>query len=143
MPKQASFEDAHRSMCDKVHEDLRLYAILRSDIRMSPGKTIAQAGHAYTDTLINQIGTPSGQAYARLTPGTKICLDGGTEDNLNILYERLVVDRFAPVAIIDHGHIELPDFDGGNVLTAIGLGPIRRADVPRWLRRLPLWNPKF
>lgn len=107
---------------------------------MSPGKAIAQAGHAYTEALLHSFDTPAGRAYARLSPGTKICLDGGSELRLRALEERLRAAGLAPCPVIDRHHVEPPHFDGSPILTAIGLGPLPRAAAPSFLRKLKLWT---
>jgi len=107
---------------------------------MSAGKAIAQAGHAYTAALIGTLPTPEGAAYAALTPGTKICLAGGSEDDLWALEERLARDGIPSFPIIDRDHVELPDFDGSPILTALGVGPISRAQAPGALRKLKLFG---
>lgn len=107
---------------------------------MSEGKCIAQAGHAYTDTLLAHLQTDHGRAYAALRPGTKICLSGGSDDDLLRLAERLSLAGIPHVTITDSGHVELPDFDGSPVLTAIGVGPIPRALAPGFLRKLKLYT---
>lgn len=125
-------------------EGLRLYAVLRSDIRMSSGKAIAQAGHAYLQTMIETLaaGDPRAMAYAGLAPGTKIALDGGSLENLLTLRDWLA-GRGVPHAVItDQGHVEPPDFDGSDVVTALGVGPVTRLEARRLrlLARLPLWG---
>lgn len=103
---------------------------------MSEGKCIAQAGHAYTDTLLAHLQTDHGRAYAALRPGTKISLAGGSEDDLLYLAERLTLAGIPHVTITDRDHVELPDFDGSPVLTALGVGPIPRALAPRFLSKI-------
>lgn len=113
---------------------------------MSDGKTIAQAGHAYLDAILKV--SPSGypdyqtarESYLALSPGTKITLDGGSEAHMRLLIERLALTGIPHIPIIDEHHVELPDFDGSPVLTAIGIGPLFRRHAPGYLRRLPLWK---
>jgi PTH2 family peptidyl-tRNA hydrolase len=118
---------------------------LRSDIALSQGKAIAQAGHAYLDTVLspnslrNQDYQQAHIVYLGLRPGTKITLDGGSEDDMHRLLERLAMTSIPHSQIIDSDHIELPDFDGRPVFTAIGIGPIFRCQMTGFLRRLPLW----
>ncbi|HDZ53507.1 hypothetical protein LCGC14_0044620 [marine sediment metagenome] len=123
-----------------IGDDLRLYSILRTDITMSQGKANAQCGHAYVAAAIGALGTPEGDAYARLIPGTKICLDGGSLQKMQLLIEQLSLQGIPCFPIIDRDHVELPDFDGSPILTAIGLGPFTRADTPRALRKLKLFK---
>lgn len=119
---------------------LRLYAVLRGDVIMSEGKANAQAGHAYVDTLLLNLMSSVGQAYCGLKPGTKICLDGGSFSSLLRLMARLDDANIPYVRIVDRDHVELPDFDGSDVLTAIGIGPLHRDDTPTFLKRLALWK---
>lgn len=113
---------------------------------MSHGKASAQAGHAYVGTLLRSLNHPSAsvrtdaRAYAMLEPGTKICLDGGSRDAFLRLLARLEAEAVPHVLIIDRDHVELPDFDGSPVMTAIGIGPLYRNETPPFLRRLPLWT---
>lgn len=109
---------------------------------MSDGKAHAQSGHAYTDTLLHALhhDDPRALAYAALRPGTKVCLNGGSHAEMLHLLYRLAATPLPYVKIIDSGHVELPDFDGSPVLTAIGIGPIRRDEAPPFLKRLPLWT---
>jgi peptidyl-tRNA hydrolase len=112
---------------------------------MSDGKAHAQSGHAYTDTLLHalQHEDPRALAYAALRPGTKVCLNGGSHADMLRLLDRLGATPLPHVRIIDSGHVEPPDFYGRPVLTAIGVGPLLRADAPPFLKRLPLWTGPF
>lgn len=107
---------------------------------MSTGKAIAQAGHAYVAATLGSLGSPEGEAYASLSPGTKICLSGGSEAQLNAIQERLELSGIPTYPIIDRDHVELPDFDGSPILTAVGIGPISRAAAPAILRKLKLFK---
>jgi PTH2 family peptidyl-tRNA hydrolase len=114
--------------------------VLRTDISMSSGKAMAQAGHAYVAAALGSLETPEGSAYAALTPGTKICLAGGSEDDLRALEVRLLDAGIPSYPIIDRDHVELPDFDGSPILTALGIGPLSRAQAPGALRKLKLFG---
>lgn len=107
---------------------------------MSPGKAAAQAGHAFTDALLANLHTDLGQAYAGLQPGTKVTLDGGSEADMLRLFDELEAAGLNPQLIIDSGHVEAPSFDGSPILTAIGVGPLLKADRPRGLKRLRMWT---
>lgn len=113
---------------------------------MSEGKANAQAGHAYVDALLNSLTSEDAlsrmraASYAGLKPGTKICLDGGSLSRIEMLCERLAEAGTPHVRIVDSGHVEAPDFDGRPILTAIGIGPLRRDETPNFLRKLPLWT---
>jgi len=123
-----------------------MYSVLRGDLIMSEGKANAQAGHAYVGALLSSLNHQSSEvssrarAYAELCPGTKICLDGGSEPRFLALAERLRVEGIPHTVITDNGHVELPHFDGSPMVTAIGIGPILRDVTPKFLRRLSLWT---
>lgn len=113
---------------------------------MPVGKSEPQAGHAYVDALLLSLQSPDdhiraqAEAYARLRPGTKVCLDGGSEMQLDLLEAQLTAAGLPVARIIDSGHICPPDFDGSPILTALGVGPITRGQAPRCLRSLKLYR---
>ena len=113
---------------------------------MSEGKANAQAGHAYVDALLYSLNhhdttvRDRAMAYAGLRPGTKICLDGGSHGDFDRLIAELIARDIPHILITDQGHVELPDFDGSPVVTAIGIGPIPRDARPRALKRLSMWT---
>jgi peptidyl-tRNA hydrolase len=114
---------------------------------MSPGKAGAQAGHAFTDALLNglSMGDAATARYAALRPGTKVLLGAP----LWRLEEWAQMARFHAIPfafIIDSGHIEPPDFDGSPVPTALGLGPFDAErpmplELARALRAARPWPP--
>lgn len=112
---------------------------------MSEGKANAQSGHAYVNALLHALSSNhpehrmAAEAYAALCPGTKICLDGGSEADLDRLCEALCGLSIPHIRIHDQDHVEPPHFDGSRILTAVGIGPIPRDLAPKILRRLRLW----
>ena len=56
------------------------------------------------------------------------------------LAARLAEAGISSYPIIDRDHVELPHFDGSPVLTALGVGPIARADIPSFMRKLKLFG---
>lgn len=113
---------------------------------MSEGKANAQSGHAYVDAILHALSHGDANvrqvamSYAELDPGTKICLDGGSLPKFENLIERLSAAGVPHVVITDSGHIELPDFDGNPIVTAIGIGPLRPSKTPKFLRKLSCWT---
>lgn len=109
---------------------------------MSPGKVIAQAGHAYIGALAQSynLSRSAFTAYTSVDVATKICLDGGEGDQLLRLYDRLQDLHIPSFLVYDSGHVELPDFDGSRTLTALGVGPIAKSQAPGFLKKIPLWK---
>lgn len=107
---------------------------------MTQGKAAAQAGHAWVDCLLHHPDAPHNAVYRALRPGTKLTKDGGSEQKLLRLADRLDAAGAPFVLIHDQGHVEPPDFDGSRILTALGAGPFPKGEEPECLRRLPLWR---
>lgn len=119
---------------------LRLYAIVRGDLSMSPGKLAAQAGHAFLDAYLTALEQRPDDAreYREGSHGTKIALRAEHLDDL--LRARSMAERagIPAVLITDSGHILPPSFDGSPIVTALGLGPARRSEVRSITRRFAL-----
>jgi PTH2 family peptidyl-tRNA hydrolase len=114
-----------------------LYAIIRGDLDMPPGKAAAQCGHAFLDTFLKaHAETPShATEYLGDRHGTKCVLKA---KNLNqLLRAKEEAERAGlPCALItDSGHILPPHFDGNPIITALGIGPARRSDIHHITKR--------
>lgn len=104
---------------------------------MSNGKAAAQAGHAFVNALLAGLDADDApaRAYARLRPGTKItlCAPLSAFDAIESAARACGVPVFR---VIDHGHVEAPDFDGSPIPTALGLGPFDATrPIPKELKR--------
>lgn len=104
----------------------KLYAIVRTDIKMPKGKMAAQAGHAFLEAFRHS-GKDELVAYCSNPPGTKVVL-GGTLKQINTLYDRCQWLHVPCALIVDSGHVCPPDFDGSPVVTALGIGLDKRAE---------------
>jgi peptidyl-tRNA hydrolase len=91
-------------------EVVSLYAVVRNDIGMSPGKCASQAGHAYLGAFLQaQSSTPQIAAdYAADLPGTKVCLQA----SLTALIRPTI--------------------------TALGFGPSVKSQIPKFITKLKL-----
>lgn len=131
---------------------------------MSPGKLAAQAGHAFTDVfqLAAQVAPERLRSYQVRPPlppaaaactvadrardalltqpwsGTKLVLVAPDGEALLDLYARARALGFPTVLVGDHGHHHPPHFDGGLIITALGLGPVRRQEHHPFTKRLRL-----
>ena len=119
---------------------LRLYAIIRGDIAMPPGKLASQAGHAFLDAYLASLSLRPEIAAAYCEPGgrTKVTLLAPTLNDL-LRAKCEAEDAGLPcVLIIDEHHVLPPFFDGSPIVTALGIGPARRSEVRRITHRLAL-----
>lgn len=94
---------------------------------MTTGKAAAQAGHAFTNTLLTAIEQDKLNSYETVgNIGTKVCLSAKSLSQLEKAHD-IALSRGIPTSlIVDSGHIMLPHFDGNPVVTALGIGPISR-----------------
>jgi PTH2 family peptidyl-tRNA hydrolase len=115
-----------------------MYAVVRRDLEMPPGKLSAQAGHAYTASLFECIDSRPDDAlrYRRgINGGSKVTLYCGNEDELTRLAERCL-DACIPHAVFtDRGHVLPPHFDGSDIVTAIGIGPVARREARKLVKK--------
>lgn len=105
---------------------------------MPAGKLAAQAGHAYTDSLIDCLDKRPDlfERYRRGgNAGSKACLKAKNETALRRLADECAAAGIAHAVIVDSGHVLLPHFDGSPVMTAVGVGPISRADAKAFVKR--------
>lgn len=108
---------------------------------MTPGKMAAQAGHAYTNTLLSALLENPRLALDYETPGqigTKICLQAKNLEQLLSIKEQAEAAGFPCQLITDSGHIMLPHFTGEPIVTALGIGPITKEQGKPILKKLKM-----
>jgi PTH2 family peptidyl-tRNA hydrolase len=109
-----------------------MYAVVRRDLDMPPGKLSAQAGHAYTESLFDCLDRRPDDAarYRRKeNGGSKVTLYCRDETAIREL-ERFCRKSGVPHALFtDVGHVLPPHFDGSPVVTALGIGPVSRREA--------------
>lgn len=118
----------------------RLYAIVRGDLHMPPGKLAAQAGHAFMGAFREANaawGNTRAVQYDIDPPGTKIVLVAKHQTDLEWAYARAQRDGIPCSLITDSGHVLPPHFDGSPVMTAVGIGPVQKDELP-WLAEYSL-----
>ena len=134
-----------RSFTEAEDPTLRLYAIVRTDLHMPPGKLAAQAGHAFVEALKEaqeNWDTPTEpylplREYLAETPGTKIVLAAPSERHLLDLHD--YARKFLPTAlVVDSGHVMPPHFTGDEIVTALGIGPCTKAQITLFTKNLRL-----
>lgn len=119
--------------------DIVLYAILREDITMTPGKAAAQAGHAFLDAYLT---APSDiqEQYRLDRHGTKIVLGAKDAEHIHRIHNEAFRLGFPCALIVDRDHIMPPDFDGRPIVTGCGIGPIHRDKIRFLVKRLHLYS---
>lgn len=116
-----------------------MYALIRTDLGMSPGKMASQAGHAFLGAFVQCNDKNVLSEYHKElphSPGTKVCLQ---VPNLPQLFRAETEAREAglPVfKVIDSG---CPNFFGGQpIVTALGIGPCTKDQVKHITKRFQL-----
>lgn len=114
-----------------------MYALVRNDINMSPGKCASQAGHAYLGAFLSssKLRPDIHAAYASLSPGTKVALQGSLQE-IEQLQMRCSDLGLPSYLVIDSGCSNF--FDGQPTVTALGIGPVTEEETPKYMRRLKL-----
>lgn len=99
---------------------------------MPSGKLAAQAGHAYTDALMDALDKNPELVsnYRNLDKGgSKVTLKSKNLNQLLNAYEQAKAEGLPVALIVDANHILPPHFDGSPIITAIGIGPVTKAQV--------------
>lgn len=103
---------------------------------MSPGKTAAQAGHAYLDAgLICFETDPERFRSYKTNHGIKICLKAKSEHALRRAYDDARRLGIPCSLITDLGYTV---FEGKPTITALGIGPARRSEIESITKRFNL-----
>lgn len=102
---------------------------------MSPGKIASQAGHAYLDTYLKAYNADIHRCIDyKKGHGIKVCLKAKKEGDLFRLKE-VCEEKDIPHAIIED--LGYTYFEGQTTITALGIGPIRKDELPE-LQKLGL-----
>lgn len=118
--------------------ELRMYIVLNSSVKMSPGKAVAQAGHVVqmvTERMLNE--NPSKWLkYSTSGVHPKIALkaDQETMDSLVETYSNRLRDPWC-CHVIDVGRTQV----AAGTLTALAFCPLTEDEVPDIIKRLKLY----
>lgn len=106
-----------------------MYALIRMDLKMEPGKIASQAGHAFVGVLVKSDPNVITQYHSEFpeSPGTKVCLKvPGLAELCRIEYECKLAN-IPTYKVIDSG---CPNFFNGEpTVTALGIGPVIRDQI--------------
>ena len=118
-------------------EVVSLYAVVRNDIGMSPGKCASQAGHAYLGAFLQAQESHSQIAadYAADLPGTKVCLQASLTALIRAKAEAEQAG-LPTFLVVDSGCANF--FAGRPTITALGFGPSVKSQIPKFITKLKL-----
>jgi len=103
---------------------------------MSPGKTAAQAGHAFLDSYLATLRrSPEIIDEYKAGHGIKICLAAADLEVLRDTAARALQAGVAHQLITDLGYTQ---FEGVPTITALGIGPIQKSVAGPICGHLPL-----
>jgi peptidyl-tRNA hydrolase, PTH2 family len=108
---------------------------------MPAGKLSSQAGHGYTDALFDCHDRAPELFYRyknKINAGSKATLVAKDEAALLKAAHQCEETGIPHALFYDEGHVMLPHFDGSPILTALGIGPVRRADAKRIVGKFKL-----
>lgn len=110
---------------------LYLYAVVRKDLEMPTGKLAAQAGHAYTDSLLHssEISPERFTNYRTGNGGSKVTMRAKNAGALIRAYEEAIEIGLPATLIVDKHHVLPPHFNGEPIITALGIGPCTQSEV--------------
>jgi peptidyl-tRNA hydrolase len=115
-----------------------MYAIVRGDLDMPPGKLSAQAGHAYTDSLCNAFEQDPQvvRDYRNLDKGgSKVTVKAKNLNQLLRAFKEAKEAGLPCALIVDQHHILPPHFDGNPIVTAVGIGPCTKEECRQITKR--------
>lgn len=111
---------------------------MRKDLEMSAGKLSAQSGHAYDDSIRNaQDSHPRlcQQYRDGINGGSKVTLEAKSVNALVKAYNQARSEGLPCAIVVDQNHIMPPHFTGEPIITALGIGPITKAQGKQILKK--------
>ncbi len=116
-------------------EEIKQAIIIRSDLKMSKGKTAAQAAHASLMSYFEAERHDNEIAKEWLDTGEKkIVLKVSDEDSLVKLYNAYKFKKIPCALVTDAGLTEVPP----GSKTALGIGPWKASDIDMFTKQLKL-----
>lgn len=118
-----------------MEEDLKQVIIIRSDIEMGKGKTVAQGAHASLMSYLETVKTHKDVADRWLKEGEKkIVLKIENEEKMRRLAEAFKFKGIPCALVSDAGFTQLPP----GTVTALGIGPWKGSDLNLFTSALKL-----
>jgi peptidyl-tRNA hydrolase len=107
-----------------------MYALIREDLGMNPGKMASQAGHAFLGAYVQCKDTNIMSEYHKEmphSPGTKVCLKVPDLAQLHRVADEVKALGVPTFVVVDSGCKNF--FDGKPTVTALGIGPVTKSQI--------------
>lgn len=114
-------------------DELRLYCVMRADLNAPVGKLMAQAGHAFVG-CIAKLHELEVAEYMDNGQQPKIVLRAKNENELRRAHQACIEEHIPCYLVTDAGRTVFPE----PTVTCLGIGPVARKDLPRFVQRLQL-----
>ncbi len=116
-------------------EELKQVIIIRKDIEMGKGKTVAQGAHASLMSYLEAVRMDGKVASEWIDEGEKkIVLKAESEEVLRKLFEAFRYKKIPCALVTDAGLTELPP----GTVTALGIGPWKSKEIDLFTSGLKL-----
>lgn len=116
-------------------DELRMYCVMRTDLVMPVPKMLVQAGHAYMSSGIQAMGLNPDRFWQWFERSqAKIALRAKTLDALLRAQQECEAIAVPCALITDEGRTVF----AAPTVTCLGIGPVLRAELPKYVARLQL-----
>lgn len=106
---------------------------------MPPGKLASQAGHGFTDAFADCLDRFPDRFRAYRTDdrigGTKVVIKARNLARIERARRECVEAGIPHALVVDRDHVLLPYFTGAPIVTALGIGPVTKAESRHILKR--------
>lgn len=115
-----------------MENNLRIYLLVRDDLKMGIGKIAVQCGHAVQE-LVLQCPKPLMKKY-KLNGCTKICLKIENKNEMQDLQDLCKKNKILHYIVVDAGQTQI----SSGSETVIGIGPIWTHQIKSMVQELKL-----
>lgn len=115
-----------------------MYALVREDLGMSPGKIASQTGHAFVGAITQSKYEVVKEYHKEMphSPGTKVCLKVPNLPQLYRIENECKKEGIPTFVVIDSGCSNF--FEGKPIVTALGIGPVTKQQIQHITKELKL-----
>lgn len=119
-----------------MENELRLYAVVRANLEIPTGKLVTQTGHAYLGVLLQCLeeNPELADEYIQTAHQTMVCVNAKNLKALERVARECEAAGIMVHVVEDAGLTVFPK----PTVTALGLGPVLRNQLPPYVQRLQL-----